>query len=83
MLQDFGCSYVVIGHSERRAYHGETDAQVAAKTVARWWQASRLSSASARRWRSAKRARPTPSWRSSWAPCGDRRRRRGETGAGL
>ena len=34
MLQDFGCSYVVIGHSERRAYHGETDAQVAAKTVA-------------------------------------------------
>jgi triosephosphate isomerase len=33
MLQDFGCSYVVIGHSERRAYHGETDAQVAAKTV--------------------------------------------------
>ena len=33
MLQDFGCSYVVIGHSERRAYHGESDAQVAAKTV--------------------------------------------------
>jgi triosephosphate isomerase len=34
MLQDFGCSHVVIGHSERRAYHGESDAQVAAKTVA-------------------------------------------------
>lgn len=34
MLQDFGCSYVVIGHSERRAYHGESDAQVEAKTVA-------------------------------------------------
>lgn len=34
MLQDFGCSYVVIGHSERRAYHGESDALVAAKTVA-------------------------------------------------
>ena len=34
MLQDFGSSYVIIGHSERRAYHGETDAQVAAKTVA-------------------------------------------------
>ncbi|NVI81680.1 triose-phosphate isomerase [Janthinobacterium sp. BJB401] len=33
MLQDFGCGYVVIGHSERRAYHGESDAQVAAKTV--------------------------------------------------
>jgi len=34
MLQDFGCSYVVIGHSERRAYHGEVCVQVAAKTVA-------------------------------------------------
>lgn len=34
MLQDFGCGYVVLGHSERRAYHGESDAQVAAKTVA-------------------------------------------------
>lgn len=34
MLQDFAGSYVILGHSERRAYHGETDAQVAAKTVA-------------------------------------------------
>ncbi|OBV36884.1 triosephosphate isomerase (TIM) [Janthinobacterium psychrotolerans] len=34
MLQDFACNYVILGHSERRAYHGETDAQVAAKTVA-------------------------------------------------
>lgn len=34
MLQDFASSYVILGHSERRAYHGETDAQVAAKTVA-------------------------------------------------
>lgn len=34
MLRDFACSHVIIGHSERRAYHGETDAQVAAKTVA-------------------------------------------------
>ncbi|PJD00586.1 triose-phosphate isomerase [Janthinobacterium sp. BJB1] len=34
MLQDFACGYVVIGHSERRAYHGESDALVAAKTVA-------------------------------------------------
>lgn len=31
MLADVGASYVVIGHSERREYHGETDAQVAAK----------------------------------------------------
>ncbi|MBP0599717.1 triose-phosphate isomerase [Herbaspirillum sp. LeCh32-8] len=33
MLQEFGVQYVIIGHSERRAYHGETDAAVAAKTV--------------------------------------------------
>lgn len=31
MLKDAGATYVVIGHSERRDYHGETDAQVAAK----------------------------------------------------
>ena len=34
MLRDFACSHVIVGHSERRAYHAETDAQVAAKTVA-------------------------------------------------
>lgn len=31
MLTDVGCSYVIVGHSERRAIYGETDAQVAAK----------------------------------------------------
>ena len=31
MLKDLGVKYVIIGHSERRAYHGETDANVAAK----------------------------------------------------
>lgn len=34
MLVEFACQYVIVGHSERRAYHGETDQQVAAKTVA-------------------------------------------------
>lgn len=34
MLTDFGCSYVIVGHSERRAYHGETDQVVAQKTLA-------------------------------------------------
>ena len=34
MLVDFACRYVIVGHSERRAYHGETDAQVAQKTLA-------------------------------------------------
>ena len=31
MLKDFGVRYVLVGHSERRQYHGETDALVAAK----------------------------------------------------
>lgn len=31
MLKEFGVRYVIVGHSERRQYHGETDALVAAK----------------------------------------------------
>lgn len=31
MLTKLGCSYVVMGHSERREYHGESDALVGAK----------------------------------------------------
>ncbi|MDI3512483.1 triose-phosphate isomerase [Hydrogenophaga bisanensis] len=31
MLKDFGCRYAIVGHSERRQYHGETDELVAAK----------------------------------------------------
>lgn len=31
MLSDFGCHFVIIGHSERRAYHGESDETVAQK----------------------------------------------------
>ncbi|MEN9420214.1 MAG: hypothetical protein RI988_3835 [Pseudomonadota bacterium] len=31
MLAEFGCRYVIVGHSERRALHGETDATVADK----------------------------------------------------
>ncbi len=31
MLAKLGCRYVVVGHSERREYHGEDDALVAAK----------------------------------------------------
>lgn len=31
MLREFGVRYALVGHSERRQYHGETDAVVAAK----------------------------------------------------
>ncbi len=31
MLVDFGCTYVIVGHSERRSFYGDTDAVVAAK----------------------------------------------------
>ena len=31
MLKDFGVRYALVGHSERRQYHGETDAIVAEK----------------------------------------------------
>ena len=34
MLVEFGCRYVLVGHSERRALYGETDAHVAAKFAA-------------------------------------------------
>ncbi|MEE4185077.1 MAG: triose-phosphate isomerase [Gammaproteobacteria bacterium] len=31
MLKDIGCRYVLVGHSERRALHGESDSEVAHK----------------------------------------------------
>jgi triosephosphate isomerase len=34
MLADLGCRYVIVGHSERRTDHRETDAMVAAKAAA-------------------------------------------------
>lgn len=34
MLTDLGCAYVIVGHSERRALYGETDAVVAEKYAA-------------------------------------------------
>lgn len=36
MLKDAGASHVILGHSERRADHGESDALVAWKTIAAW-----------------------------------------------
>jgi triosephosphate isomerase (TIM) len=34
MLAEFGCRYVIVGHSERRAYHAESDQLVADKAKA-------------------------------------------------
>ncbi|MEP6964928.1 MAG: triose-phosphate isomerase [Polaromonas sp.] len=34
MLKELGCRYAIVGHSERRQYHSETDAMVADKTRA-------------------------------------------------
>ena len=36
MLADVGARYVIVGHSERRADHGESDALVRAKAEAAW-----------------------------------------------
>ena len=36
MLRDAGASAAIVGHSERRQYHHETDAQVRAKAQAAW-----------------------------------------------
>ena len=34
MLKDIGCAYIIIGHSERRQFYGETDESVNRKTKA-------------------------------------------------
>jgi len=34
MLHDLGCEYVILGHSERRSYFGETDEEVNRKALA-------------------------------------------------
>ena len=34
MVAEFGCRYAIVGHSERRQYHGESDAVVGAKARA-------------------------------------------------
>ena len=34
MLRELGCQWVILGHSERRQYFGDTDERIAAKAVA-------------------------------------------------
>lgn len=36
MLKDAGATWAIVGHSERRQYHGETDEVIAAKAQAGW-----------------------------------------------
>jgi triosephosphate isomerase (TIM) len=36
MLEDAGCSHVILGHSERRHGHGESDAEIRPKVAAAW-----------------------------------------------
>lgn len=36
MLADAGAGFVILGHSERRQFHGETDALIASKVKAAW-----------------------------------------------
>ena len=63
MLKDAGAVAVIVGHSERRQYHGETDAQVCGQggrpPIAR---GLRPSSVSARARPSAMPAAPSTSW---------------------
>ena len=63
MLAKLGCAWVVVGHSERREYHGETDEQVAAKAKAALAKGSARSSVLASRWTSARQV-PTCSMSS-------------------
>ena len=49
MLKDAGCAYVIVGHSERRAGHGETDPRSRPRRRPRCGRVSPRSSASAKR----------------------------------
>jgi triosephosphate isomerase len=73
MLKDFGVRYAIVGHSERRQYHGETDEVVAPpRHNVRWAVASHRSFALAKRWQSVRRVEPkkwsSASWRQSFTP---------------
>ena len=77
MLAAVGATHVIVGHSERRQDHGETDAIVRAKAEAVHKLASPPSSASARPRPSVKPARRSrPSRPRSIAPCRGARRAR-------
>jgi hypothetical protein len=66
MLIDAGATLVILGHSERRAGFGETDADVAAKTEAALAAGWNPLSASARPWNSVRPVTPSPWSRPRW-----------------
>jgi triosephosphate isomerase len=69
MLKDFGVRYALVGHSERRQYHGETDAVVAEKArQALAHPASRPSCVWAKLCKSVKLVRPSLWSSASWLP---------------
>mgnify|MGYP001149587698 CR=1 FL=1 len=58
MLKELGVQYVIIGHSERRQYFGETDETVARRCVPPLTAAWRSSCAWAKRWSSGRPTSP-------------------------
>ena len=60
LLADIGAKFVIIGHSERRANHAETDAIIAQKTQAAWRAgAVRDCFAWGKLWRNVQRRKPS------------------------
>jgi triosephosphate isomerase len=66
MLREAGCTYVLIGHSERRQFFHETDETVSRRLMAALEAGSSPSSVSASCWPSARPARPKRCWRRIW-----------------
>jgi len=68
MLKDFEVRFCLVGHSERRQYHGETDEQVAVKAQRALSAGSHPLSAWGRLWLSVKSAKPKRWSSANWPP---------------
>jgi triosephosphate isomerase len=69
MLREFGVRYCLVGHSERRQYHGETDAVVATKAQrALAAGVLRRLCVLVKRWLSVRRDAPKKLSSASWLP---------------